>query len=202
MKTYLLNVILIVLLCFLGWEFYKAKQTIKRQHIEIIEQEDKNLITNLKQDNKYLYDSLQYCKDKIEYLVNFKYQKEYIIDTVYCDTTSIKGTTVFSYENEKNDTLQYKLDIASITEPAWYKLALNVSNEFTIVNKKNNKLNETSILAKDGGEIKDVTIINTKPKKTFFEKFRLEPSITMGYSLINHNIDLIIGASLIYDFER
>ncbi len=206
----LLNVILVLIIAFLGIKYYQALKEIDKQIVTIEKQEENNMYTtimydekidNLKKINKELYDSLKFCEDKIAYLINFKYQKEYIIDTVYCDTTASKEINVFTYENEPNDTLLYTLNIGSKLEPAWYKLNFNVTEEFTIVNKKELNKNETNILPKNGGNIIDATIINAKTKKKFFERFRIEPSLTMGYSLINNNIDLMIGASLIYDIK-
>jgi hypothetical protein len=206
----ILNLIFILIIGFLGLKYYQALKEIDEKNIKIEKQEENNMYTsimydekieNLKKVNKELYDSLKFCEEQIDYLINFKYQKEYIIDTIYCDTTSLKETNVFTYTNQPNDTLQYVLNIGSKMEPAWYKLKFDVTEEFTIVNKKDGDKNETNILPKNGGNIIDATIINAKTKKTFFERFRIEPSLTMGYSLINNNIDLIIGASLIYDIK-
>ena len=89
-------------------------------------------IATLKKENKELYDSLQKQKDKIQFLTQFTYKKNYSTDTVYItkneeivDTNDIQE---FVYQSEPNDTLKYELKLGSVIEPNWYKLDFEISD--------------------------------------------------------------------------
>lgn len=159
-------------------------------------------IASLKKTNKDLYDSLQVYKDKVEYLLKFKYEKEYSTGTVTIDTTK-KDTSdvkVFEYGNNNNDTLNYRLKIGSTVEPKWYKLDLKLSNEFTIVNKRDGNLNETTIFPSNNGNIKDVTVF--KKKNSFWNNFSIGPSVNAGYDIINKQFGVNVGFSITYKLNK
>lgn len=159
-------------------------------------------IASLKKTNKDLYDSLQVYKDKVDYLLKFKYEKEYstgtvTIDTIKKDTSDVK---VFEYGNNNNDTLNYNLKIGSTVEPKWYKLDLKLSNEFTIVNKRDGDLNETTIFPSNNGNISDVTVF--KKKKKFWDNFSIGPSVNAGYDIINKQFGVNVGISVTYKLNK
>lgn len=159
-------------------------------------------IASLKKTNKDLYDSLQVYKDKVDYLLKFKYEKEYSTGTVTIDTTK-KDTSdvkVFEYGNNNNDTLNYNLKIGSTVEPKWYKLDLKLSNEFTIVNKRDGDLNETTIFPSNNGNISDVTVF--KKKNKFWDNFSIGPSINAGYDIINKQFGVNVGISVTYKLNK
>lgn len=159
-------------------------------------------IASLKKTNKDLYDSLQVYKDKVDYLLKFKYEKEYSTGTVTIDTTK-KDTSdvkVFEYGNNNNDTLNYNLKIGSTVEPKWYKLDLKLSNEFTIVNKRNGDLNETTIFPSNNGNISDVTVF--KKKNKFWDNFSIGPSVNAGYDIINKQFGVNVGISVTYKLNK
>lgn len=159
-------------------------------------------IASLKKTNKDLYDSLQVYKDKVDYLLKFKYEKEYstgvvTIDTTKKDTSDVK---VFEYGNNNNDTLNYNLKIGSTVEPKWYKLDLKLSNEFTIVNKRDGDLNETTIFPSNNGNISDVTVF--KKKNKFWDNFSIGPSVNAGYDIINKQFGVNVGISVTYKLNK
>lgn len=209
---YLIYIVLFGIIGFLSFKVMQLNTTSKN-HICKIEEIDKNethktifydqTIESLKQTNKLLYDSLKIYKDEVEYLLQFRYQKEYIFDTVYCDTTNhniIKEEKVFEYSNAQNDTLNYTLTIGSIYEPNWYKLKLMVSDEFTIVNKKYDNLNVTTIDPTSSNvTISDVTAFHKEEKKSIIDNIHFGPSITAGYDIVGNNFEVIVGVSLTYD---
>lgn len=159
-------------------------------------------IASLKKTNKDLYDSLQVYKDKVDYLLKFKYEKEYSTGTVTIDTTK-KDTSdvkVFEYGNNNNDTLNYNLKIGSTVEPKWYKLDLKLSNEFTIVNKRDGDLNETTIFPSNNGNISDVTVF--KKKNKFWDNFSIGPSVNAGYDIINKQFGVNVGISVTYKLNK
>jgi hypothetical protein len=161
----------------------------------------------LKKANKELYDSLKIYKDEIDYLVQFKHTKEFIVhDTIIKNIDTLNNdvnTEVkeFVYHNtNKNDTLNYQLKIGSTVEPNWYSIKFNVSETFTLVNKNINGVNETTIApSTNSGTITNVTALKQKKTPAFKEKIAIGPSVTAGYGLINKNIDIMVGVSVTYD---
>ena len=128
-KDWIIIAVLFVIIGFLSVQLYKLNTKAEIQ-IEQIHKQDEDTkrytaiyydqtIESLKKTNKDLYDSIEIYKDQIDYLVQFKYQKKYIIDTVYCDTTTVKKEEIktFEYSNEPNDTLLYTLTLGSEKEP-------------------------------------------------------------------------------------
>lgn len=175
----------ILLLC--AWCFkLKADSEKKIENLEISYKEEGKQIqfaydqslSKLKETNKALYDSIKKYKD-IEYVVDIKYVKEYIHDTVFIekrDTTIHKEIQTFAYKNEnKNDSINYNLLIGSVTEPSWYKLDVTVGDEFIIYNRKNDNFNQTVIDSKYGDV--EATVINTKDKKKLKDRFVIGLSI-------------------------
>ena len=208
-KDWIIIAVLFVIIWFLSLQLYKLNTKTEIQ-IEQIHKQDENTkrytaiyydqtIESLKKTNEELYDSIKIYKEQIDYLVQFKYQKKYVIDTVYCDTTTTKKEEIktFKYSNEPNDTLLYTLTLGSEKEPSWYKLDVDVSDNFTIINKKEGDFNITPIAPKNKGNISDVTIMK-QDKSSFFDNFAFGPSVTAGYDVVNNNFGIMVGVSLTY----
>ena len=222
-KSLLLNAILIIAICLLGWQNYKQYQKIDDQTVQLTTKNtDDNKTTaivyeqkleSLKKTNKELYDSLKIYKDEIDYLVQFKHSKEYVVQETIkpvekvetsTDSTEIKvieAVKEFVYENkEPNDTLTYQLKIRSTVEPNWYSIKFNVSEKFTVVNKEINGINETTIAPSTGsGEVSNVTVLKQKEKIKIKDRIAIGPSITAGYVLINKQFDIMFGVSVTFD---
>lgn len=211
-KDWVIIGILFCVIAFLSVKIYNMNKQSKI-YIEQIHKHDDDTgrysvifhdqtIASLKKTNKDLYDSLQVYKDKVDYLLKFKYEKEYSTGTVTIDTTK-KDTSdvkVFEYGNNNNDTLNYNLKIGSTVEPKWYKLDLKLSNEFTIVNKRNGDLNETTIFPSNNGNISDVTVF--KKKNKFWDNFSIGPSVNAGYDIINKQFGVNVGISVTYKLNK
>lgn len=211
-KDWVIIGILFCVIAFLSVKIYNMNKQSKIC-IEQIHKHDDNTgrysvifhdqtIASLKKTNKDLYDSLQVYKDKVDYLLKFKYEKEYSTGTVTIDTTK-KDTSdvkVFEYGNNNNDTLNYNLKIGSTIEPKWYKLDLKLSNEFTIVNKRDGDLNETTIFPSNNGNISDVTVF--KKKNKFWNNFSIGPSVNAGYDIINKQFGVNVGISVTYKLNK
>ena len=215
----ILVVILIVLLIICGIHINVINNnTIKKiEEIEYNNEEQgnytklyyENTLKELKNENKALYDSIKNQKNEIDYLVQFKYRKNYVIDTVFIDREINNNSTnenivdslinVYSYKNEINDTLNYELKIGSIAEPNWYQINLSISDEFTIINKNYGELNRIDIDASNNSEISDVIVINPKKKYNPLNQLSIGPSITGGYDVINKQWGLMVGVSVVYN---
>lgn len=215
-KNHIFYAILIIAICLLGWQNYNQHQMIDEQTVQLTSKNtDDNKTTvvfyeqkleTLKKTNKELYDSLKIYKDEVDYLVQFKYDKEFEVhDTIHkpiIDSTKTQNNLEikeFVYENKEiNDTLQYQLKIGSSVEPNWYSIKFKVSEKFTIVNKQINNVNETTIQSSTNGNVTNVTVLKTKKEK-FKDKFAIGPSITAGYGLVNKKFDVMVGISVTFD---
>jgi FtsZ-interacting cell division protein ZipA len=222
-KNTIINVILIIALCILGWQNFQQSEMIDEQTVQLSSKNtDDNKHTTivyeqkletLKKTNKELYDSLKIYKDEIDYLAQFKHTKEYVVHEVIkpiekndesADSVNVKveeEIKEFVYENkEPNDTLNYQLRIGSTVEPNWYSINFKVSETFTLVNKEVNGINETTIAPSTGsGVISNVTVLKQKEKFKLKDRIAIGPSVTAGYCLINKKVDVMVGVSVTFD---
>lgn len=167
-------------------------------------------ISSLKNTNKALYDSIKNYKDQVSWLVQFKYEKEYDTGVVVTkpveesdetDTISVSKPeiTEFTYANELNDTMNYKLSIGATSEPYWYRLNVALSDKFTIINKDKGDLNDVTIGGEHQGTISDVTVFTRKEKESFLDRFAIGPSIGYCYDVRNNTFGPTIGVSITYN---
>ena len=200
--------ILILIIGLLGWLVVYQNKMIDKQTIQLsTKNEDDNKhvsivyeqqLETLKKINEDLYDSLKIYKDEIDYLVQLNFQKEYVVhDTIYKTDTLYKKENIneYTYYNkDKNDTLEYQLKIGSEIEPNWYSIKFKINEQFTIVNKQIDNINETTIAPSSNGNITNVTVLKNKKSK-FMDNITFGPSITAGYCLGNRNLDVMLGIS-------
>ena len=183
----------------------KNNQFLEKELMTGITQKENmdKLFEDLKYENNKLYDSLKIYKDKIKTVIQFKYQKEYITDTVYITKEIPSNVNVYSYKSKGNDSINYNLKIGSTVEPNWYSLNMSVSDRFTIVTKNNgNGMNVTDIKSDEGGQINNVTVFTKKEKKSILDNFAIGPSITYGYDLHERKPTFVIGASVTYNLLK
>ena len=215
-KDSIIYFFLIVVICFLGYNLFILHEKSKEELVMIEEIKNVNKenqasfihyeqeIDNLSKLNKELFDSLKLYKNQIDYLVQFKYEKKYDTGIIKTDTVkeiihnSDSVVKTFEYSNT-NDTLTYNLKIGSVEKPEWYSLDFNVTDKFTIVNKKFDNFNKTDI--ESNGIIDDVTVLKKKEKKNIFDNISIGPSITMGYDIAKKEPEFIIGFSITYDLK-
>lgn len=165
----------------------------------------------LKKENRELYDSLKKYKKEINYLNQFRYKKTYtVIRTVekpvrveiekVVNRDTLK---VYEYRNNPNDSLNYTLKIGSYKRPEWYELKTTINEKFTIVNKTSDDgTNHITIESENKGDISNVTTFNKKHRKKFWERFKVGPSITVGYDPLHKNFGMTVGAGLIFDITK
>lgn len=158
----------------------------------------------LKEKNKSLYDSLKKYKDRIDYLVQFSYEKTSTSGKVVITKKENNDTTYaepkdFVYESEPNDTFEYKITINSVKEPNYYKIDAKFKDKFTIVNKfDENGNNHISIQGDDKGNVSDVTVYKKKKTTKFIDRFAIGPAITVGYDPFNKKMAAVCGVSLTF----
>ena len=214
-KCFYVVLVLFLITCGLLWYSHNQYQSSQRL-IEEVEYYDSlnrynkiyysKAFSALKKENEELYDSLRKYKDKLDYVIQFTYEKEYnvgkkkskpqiIHDSIH-DTITIKEplvSKIYQYTSEPNDTFQYKLNVNSYTEPIWYSMQAKVKNKFTIVNKEENGTNHIVIDPNNGGTVSDVTVWKKDKKRT---------GATAGYDPINRNFGMTIGITGSFDLTK
>lgn len=215
-KEHIINIVLFCIIVVLGYSTYKLYKQSKENVIAIERIKTDNdsssfiyyeqKIGALEKINKELYDSIKIFKNEIDYLVQFKYKKNYNIESVNTDSVKSNVSKIDSVTNlyeykDTSDTLSYALKIWSITKPIRYSLNFDISDKFTIVNKKYEDYNVLDIKSDVNGEIDDVTVLKKKEKTNIFDNFAIGPSIGIGYGVDNHNIEPYIGITITYDMK-
>lgn len=173
--------------------------------------------SDLKKENKELYDSLKKYKDQIDFLLQFDYDKSYktgkvetktVIKEVPVYIKDEKGNYVeyneeartYEYRSEPNDTLDYELRINSTREPKWYELNVRTHDRITVVNKdQGNGDNHLTIKSDGKGDISDVTTFKRKKKTNIFNKIAIGPTIGYGYTTGNGKFGPYIGIGVTYN---
>ena len=61
---------------------------------------------------------------------------------------------------------------------------------------ENSDVNQLSIRTDSKADIGDVTTFNKKQKESFLKHFKVAPSATFGYDVINNKIGLVVGVGL------
>ena len=169
--------------------------------------------SDLKNENKQLYDSLKHYKDEIDFIIQFTHEQDHntgqvhdkpnIVDSVVYDTIKVNETLMaktYQYTSEPNDTFQYKLNINSYTEPKWYELSIHTKNQFTIVNKEENGTNHITIDPHNNGTINDVTVFKQEKKK-FWDRFSFGPGATLGYDPIRKEWGVTVGITCTFNLK-
>lgn len=222
-KCFYVVLALFLITCTLLWFSHKQYSNSKRL-VEEVEYYDSlnrynklyysKSFSDLKKENKELYDSLKQYKDQIDFLVQFTHEKDYetgVVTTkpIVKDST-VHGTTpitipnvarTYEYINEANDTFQYKLKVNSYTEPNWYSIKAKVKNKFTIVNKEVDGANHIVIDPQNGGNVTDVTVWHKKEKRKFWDRFSFGPSVTAGYDPFNKRFAVVAGVAATFDLK-
>ena len=222
-KCFYVVLVLFLITCGLLWYSHNQYQSSQRL-IEEVEYYDSlnrynkiyysKAFSALKKENEELYDSLKKYKDKLDYVIQFTYEKEYnvgkknskpqiIHDSIH-DTITIKEPLVsrtYQYTSEPNDTFQYKLNVNSYTEPNWYSIQAKVKNKFTIVNKEEGGVNHTTITPNNGGQISDVTLWKKDKQKTVWDRVSVGPAVTAGYDPINRQWGMTLGVGIGFNLK-
>ena len=208
-----IGILMLVIMVVMAIAFFKMKHTDKIiGNIEYIDSTMnynkiyyEETISELKKENRELYDSLVSKDKRIEYLIAFTAKKEYNTGTVVIQKpdTTIESRT-YEYNSEPNDTLSYQLKINSQTRPNWFSLKMTTSEKFMIVNKEyEGGANHITIgnQTSNGGsaEISDVTVFKKKEKKSLKDRIIIGPSVTAGYDPINKNFGMMAGVGVTID---
>lgn len=204
--------------------YYKYTNYRKAKVIEYVDstgtyhrQYNEGDFNELKKENKELYDSLKKYKDKIDFLTQFNYDKSYNSGKVVVQTKEVQTPTyvknkdgqyvenieeakTYEYENEPNDSINYKLQINSTREPNWYSLNVKLHDKITIVNKdEGNGVNHLTIETDNKADISNVTTFKKKKKKNIFNKIAIAPGVFYGYDFKSKQMGYGVGITIGYN---
>ena len=204
--------------------YYKYTNYRKAKVIEYVDstgtyhrQYNEGDFNELKKENKELYDSLKKYKDKIDFLTQFNYDKSYNSGKVIVQTKEVQTPTyvknkdgqyvenieeakTYEYENEPNDSINYKLQINSTREPNWYSLNVKLHDKITIVNKdEGNGVNHLTIETDNKADISNVTTFKKKKKKNIFNKIAIAPGVFYGYDFKSKQMGYGVGITIGYN---
>lgn len=218
-----LILLLLLIANLVGLFFVIQKENKTNREIEEIEYIDslnkyhkiyyEGKISDLKKENKALYDSIKSEKDKISYLLQFTASQTYSTgkvytkkvveyDTIYQDRIIEENLEAMTYEytNEQNDTMNYTLKVNSEKEPNWYELDFSISKQFTIINKDyGDGINHVVIDGGQSTDISDVTVFKKKEKKSPFRNFAIGPSVSYGYDFQHGKFGPTVGIGITYN---
>ena len=137
-SSWIITLLIVLIVAIIAYFSYKLNE--KQKIIDGIEYTDstgtynksylEGEFSDLKKQNRELYDSLKKYKEQIDYIVQFTHKQEYhtgvvtakpvIKDSTIHDTVPMTVPQVaktYEYKSEEADTFQYKLNINSFTEP-------------------------------------------------------------------------------------
>jgi hypothetical protein len=161
-------------------------------------------INRLKKINKALFDSIKHLKD-VESVVQVKYKYVYNTDTVFVEKEEpdwlkqIKDS-VYNISSE-TDSISYNLKI-NAKYLKWYQLDFKLKDEFLLVNREKDGINELMVkLGLGGSTIENVTAVHRK-NNTFWDRFSIGPSVTFGYDMVNRNIGCTVGVGISFNFKK
>lgn len=186
-------------------EEYNKESTYVRIH-------ESRAVEELKKENKILYDSIKNLNN-VEAAMIVKYTTRYSTDTVYvekfvtvADTTTVvvddvliaKVDSAFEY-TEDNDTVNLRIKVKA-NELEWVKADFALHDQFMIINREKDGINQSIIHHSDYTTIDETTMWHKKEAKKWYQKFVLSPQVGVGYGVINKKADLYVGVGVGYSF--
>ena len=170
-------------------------------------------LNKLKQENKELYDSIAKLQD-VESGMIIKFVEHYNTDTITVDKFIVQRDTVIYYtENndtfikvdsvyqytQNNDTINLNIDIKA-KELKWVNVDLRLRDQFMIINREKDGVNQTLINHSGNVTIENTTMWHRKNNKKWYQKFTISPQVGVGYGIFNKKFDVYGGVGIGYHF--
>ena len=210
---------LISMLFIQGANYRQAKKDLvtateynkENTYVRIYESQKLN---KLKRENKELYDSISKLKD-VESGMVIKFREHYNTDTITIDKLIVQYDTVrfidddnqtfekidsVYHYSETNDTIDLNIDIKA-KQMKWCKADFTIRDQFMIINREKNGVNETIINHSDNTIIDGTTMWHKKTNKKWYQRFVVGPQIGVGYGIINNKADMYFGVGVSYQIN-
>ena len=209
---------LIVMLVMQGIRYNQLKKDLitaaeynkENTYIRIYESKKLN---KLKRENKELYDSISKLQN-VESGMVIKFREHYNTDTIFVDRFKVQRDTIRITTNnneivekvdsvyhyaQDNDTIKLDIDIKA-KEMEWCKADFTIHDQFMIINREKDGVNETIINHSGNTTIEGTTMWHKKNDKKWYQKFVVSPQIGVGYGMLNKKFDTYVGFGVTYDF--
>lgn len=211
-------VVLALMLIVQGIKYHQTKKDLvtsaeynkDNTYVRIYESQKLN---KLKRENKELYDSISKLQD-VESGMIIKFVEHYNTGTITADKfilqkdtveyntenngTSIKVDSIYHYTQD-NDTVKVNIDVKA-KELDWVNADFKIHDQFMIINKEKNGVNQTLINHSNNAAIESTAMWHRKNNKKWYQKFNVSPQVGVGYGVINKNIDIYVGVGVGYNF--
>ena len=171
-------------------------------------------LDKLKRENRELYDSIKKLND-VESGMVIKFREHYVTDTIMVDEFVVQRDTIrvvadnnkvyesvvsIYHYTQNNDTVNLDIDIKA-KELQWCKADFTISDQFMIINREKDGVNQTLINHSDNATIESTTMWHRKDTKKWYQRFTISPQIGVGYGMINRKVDTYVGVGVGYQFK-
>ena len=171
-------------------------------------------LDKLKRENRELYDSIKKLND-VESGMVIKFREHYVTDTIMVDKFVVQRDTIrvvadnnkvyesvvsIYHYTQNNDTVNLDIDIKA-KELQWCKADFTISDQFIIINREKDGVNQTLINHSDNATIESTTMWHRKDTKKWYQRFTISPQIGVGYGMINRKVDTYVGVGVGYQFK-
>lgn len=210
---------LIVMLVIQGVNYQQAKKDLvtsaeynkENTYVRIYESQR---LDKLKRENRELYDSIKKLND-VESGMVIKFREHYVTDTIMVDKFVVQRDTIrvvadnnkvyesvdsIYHYTQNNDTVNLDIDIKA-KELQWCKANFTISDQFMIINREKDGVNQTLINHSDNATIESTTMWHRKDTKKWYQRFTISPQIGVGYGMINRKVDTYVGVGVGYQFK-
>lgn len=158
-------------------------------------------ISELKKQNRELYDSIKNKKD-VKQAVIIKYKYKYEGETIYLDRKlPIPKDSIYTFQKE-TDTVSYTAKVKTASKPEWLNVNFNINDKLVLINREKNGQNELTI-STNGGEIDGTVSFNKEDNKdNFINRFSLGVNAGVGYGLISKKPDIYVGVGVSFRLNK
>lgn len=211
-------VALVAMLFVLNANYQQAKKDLvtaaeyNKENTYVRIYESKRL-DKLKRENRELYDSISKLKD-VESGMVIKFREHYNTDTITVDKFVVQRDTIRVYANDNvyeqidsiyhytqnNDTVNLNIDVKA-KQLQWMQADFTINDQFMIINREKNGVNETIIKHSDNATINGTTMWHRKEGKKWYQRFTVSPQVGAGYGVFNKKVDMYVGVGIGYQFK-
>lgn len=170
-------------------------------------------LDKLKRENRELYDSISKLKD-VESGMVIKFREHYNTDTITVDKFVVQRDTIRVYADDNvyeqidsiyhytqnNDTVNLNIDVKA-KQLQWMQADFTINDQFMIINREKNGVNETIINHSDNATINGTTMWHRKEGKKWYQRFTVSPQVGAGYGVFNKKVDMYVGVGIGYQFK-
>lgn len=160
-------------------------------------------LNKLKKENKALYDSISKLQN-VESGMVIKFREHYNTDTISVEKFVLisdaanKDDSIYNYTQD-NDTVNLNINVKA-KELKWVNADFSIHDQFMIVNREKDGVNQTFINHSDNSTIENTTMWHRQAKTKWYKNFTVSPQVGAGYGVFNKKVDVYVGFGIGYKF--